>query len=260
VQAKVLPLKTIRNPRDLGGYLTQDGHKVKMQRLLRTGRICNLSRHDQQYLINYGLRKVIDLRSEKERKQDPDTLISGTKHFNISISPEDNTEAGTSFEDLFKKFDANPTAAFEHMRENYRLMITRPHSQRAFHRVLEEMANTPEGAIIFHCSEGKDRTGLTTFFILYILGVDLETIRQDYLFSNYMLNDYRARRDLEAKEKGSSLAFRANLRSLGSVADEYLDNAIITMCEEYGGIDSYIKKQLAVSDELIDLLRKLYLE
>ena len=76
MQAKVLPLKTIRNPRDLGGYLTQDGHKVKMQRLLRTGRICNLSRHDQQYLINYGLRKVIDLRSEKERKQDPDTLIS----------------------------------------------------------------------------------------------------------------------------------------------------------------------------------------
>lgn len=46
MQAKVLPLKTIRNPRDLGGYVTKDGHKVKMQRLLRTGRICNLSKHD----------------------------------------------------------------------------------------------------------------------------------------------------------------------------------------------------------------------
>lgn len=260
MQPHILPLKTVRNPRDLGGYITKDGLKVKTGRLLRTGRICKLSDHDANFLTQYGLNKIIDLRSQKERQADPDSQISHALHYDISISPEDNTQAGKSFEEMFELYKDNQNAAFRHMCETYQLMITREHSQHAFHQILELLANNESGATLFHCSEGKDRTGMTTFFILYILGVDLETIRQDYLYSNYMLNDYRARRDQEAREKGESLIFRANLRSLGSVANEYLDSALITIEEKYGELDSYIENQLKVSSAMKQRLRDVYLE
>ena len=122
------------------------------------------------------------------------------------------------------------------------------------------MLNTKEGAVLYHCSEGKDRTGIVTMIILYILGVDLETIRQDYLFSNGMLDDYRARRDKYFKENGENLKFRANMRILGSVQDAFLDTALITIEEEYGGLDNYIEKQLKISPEMQEALRELYLE
>lgn len=124
------------------------------------------------------------------------------------------------------------------MVESYRLMVTEEHAQAAFGQVLAYLAET-EGGTIYHCSEGKDRTGLMTVFLLTVLGVDPETIRQDYLLSAPYLNDYRAKRDKEARENGESLVQRANLRSLGTVNNEYLDSALITIDQEYGGMEAF---------------------
>ncbi|NWM39887.1 tyrosine-protein phosphatase, partial [Escherichia coli] len=84
----------------------------------------------------------------------------------------------------------------------YRRSITEPFSQNAFKKILETLASQKDGATIFHCSEGKDRTGLTTVFILYLLGVNWETIRQDYLYSNFTLRDYQAAMDKKIIAEG----------------------------------------------------------
>ena len=109
------------------------------------------------------------------------------------------------------------------MCDRYRSHVMKEHAQHALHSILEVLANTKDGAIIYHCSEGKDRTGIVTVLILYLLGVDMETIRQDYLYSNYMLDNYRASRDKIMQENGENLCFRANMRILGSVSDAFLD-------------------------------------
>ena len=145
------------------------------------------------------------------------------------------------------------------MVESYRLMVTEEHAQAAFGQVLAYLAET-EGGTIYHCSEGKDRTGLVTVFLLTVLGVDPETIRQDYLLSAPYLNGYRAKRDKEARENGESLVQRANLRSLGTVNNEYLDSALITIDQEYGGMEAFLTRQLGVSPALRDQLRAKYLE
>lgn len=256
----ILPVKSVRNPRDMGGLIGFNNRKVKLHRLLRTGTISQITQEDADFFKNYGLVQVIDLRSPCECVKKPDREIDGVKHINIPVNNVDQTQAGFSLAELQEKYHSDYLAGFKHMIKTYRRMIVNPDSQKAFHKILKLLADTPKGATIFHCSEGKDRTGLTAFFILYVLGVDLETIRQDYLFSAEMLNDYRAKRDKESEQRGGSFRFRANLRSLGTVNNEYFDTALITMEEEFGGIDQYIEKQLGVDNELCGKLRSLYLE
>lgn len=261
IKPNVLPLATVRNPRDLGGYIGYEGRKIKKGRLLRTGKISNLSEDDQHFLRNYGLKKIIDLRSPLEIEKCPDTIITGVQHYNIALSDEDNTQGGhRDIAKTFAKYRKDQYAGFRMMCQRYYDHVTKTHAQAAIKQIITLLAQTPEGAIIYHCSEGKDRTGIVTFIILYLLGVDLETIREDYLYSNYMLNTYRAKRDHKFAENGENLKFRANMRILGSVSDAFIDTALIAVQEQYGGLDEYLKKQLGVTDELKDTLRELYLE
>lgn len=257
----VLPLKTVRNPRDLGGYIGFNGRKIKSHRLLRTGKINGLSKHDEHFLLNYGVKKIIDLRSPAECKKCTDEELPGVEHFDIPVSVEDNTKGGSSnVTATFARYRRDQYAGFRMMCHRYRSHVEKPHAQHSFHKILELLADTKDGAVLYHCSEGKDRTGVVTMLILYILGVDMETIRQDYLYSNYMLNDYRADRDAAFKKSGENIYFRANMRILGSVSDAFLDTALITIDEEFGGLDKYIREELDVTPELRDALRELYLE
>ena len=146
------------------------------------------------------------------------------------------------------------------MCHQYRKTVRSKHSQAAYHKFFEILANNEEGAVLFHCSEGKDRTGFGAYYLLHILGVDPYVIRNDYLYSNYGLNDYREKVDKLALADGANQYIRTNLRSLASVSHEYLDSALILINNEYGGIDNYIKEYLGVDQAMIDHLRELYLE
>ena len=88
----------------------------------------------------------------------------------------------------------------------------------------------------------------------------METIRQDYLYSNYMLDGYRAKRDRIIQEKGGNLCLRANMRILGSVSDAFLDTSLIAIEKEFGGLDNYLREKIGLTPQLRDALRELYLE
>lgn len=260
MQVNILPVTSVRNPRDLGGYVTKKGQKIKSRRLLRTGNISRLTDEDEKFLLNYGLNKIIDLRSSQECATCPDREIESVKHYNLPFSNRDNTNGGGYEEANFENYRKNQYAGFKMMCQRYHDHVLNPFAQANIQKILELLANSEEGAILYHCSEGKDRTGLVTLFILSILGVDLETIRQDYLFSNYMLNDYRAKRDVQFEKAGENLNFRANMRILGSVSDAFFDTALITIKQEYGDMDNYLREALGVSSSLKADLKELYLE
>lgn len=146
------------------------------------------------------------------------------------------------------------------MCDHYQDHIITEFDQKTVVQVLQILAETKDGAVIYHCTEGKDRTGFVNFFVLYILGVDLEIIRQDYLASNFILNEYRAKRDEKLKQAGENLIFRSNMRVLSSVSDTLFDIILLTIEEKFDGIENYLSKQLGVTMELRQKLRELYLE
>lgn len=95
---------------------------------------------------------------------------------------------------------------------------------------------------------------------MYILGVDLETIRQDYLISNSVLTSYRAARDKKFETAGENLIFRSNMRILSSASDSFFDTVLFTIEEQYQNMDAYLRNVLNVTPKLRDRLCELYLD
>ncbi|MBA1393300.1 tyrosine-protein phosphatase, partial [Lactobacillus sp. XV13L] len=238
-----------------------DGRLIKSHRLLRTGNISEITAQDEKFLLDYGVSKIIDLRSPAECKNSPDKVMPGVAHYACPLSVEDNTGGnGLDMEAEFAQYRRDQYAGLRMMCKRYKRHILAKPAQQSFHRIIALMAGSTGGAILYHCSEGKDRTGLVTLILLRILGVDMETIRRDYLYSNWMLNDYRAQRDLRFKRDGESDCFRANMRVLGSVSDAFLDTSLITINENFGGLDAYISDVLDIDQQMQDVLREKYLE
>ncbi len=257
----VLPIKSVCNPRDLGGYVGLNGRKIKKHRLLRTGNISGISPADERYLLDYGLSAIIDLRSPAECRKKPDKEMPNVAHYNFPLSVEDNTNGnGLDLSQEFAEYRRDQYAGFKMMCRRYHDHVLTETAQYSFHQIIATIAAVEGGAVLYHCSEGKDRTGLVTAVVLSILGVDLEVIRQDYLYSNYMLNDYRAKRDQQFKQNGENDLFRANMRILGSVANAFFDTSLITINQHFGGLESFITNELAIDQQMQATIREKYLE
>lgn len=253
----VLPLKSVRNPRDLGGYRGLNGRRILPHRLLRTGRINQISAADRQYLQQINLRKVIDLRTSDESQATPDPEFANVVHEHISISGREVGQVSQKIIAIHQKYQTDQYAGFKNMCLNYRDFVEQPHSLTALHNFFESLAATPHGAVLYHCSEGKDRTGICTVFLLHILGVDPVIIREDYLYSNTMLQTYR--QELLQQHSQAGMKLRATMRSLASVANEYLDTALISIHERYGSLDAFLTQAVGLSTELRTTLQALYL-
>ena len=160
----------IQNKRDLGGLLTKDGKAIRSGMLIRSANLSHANRHDLG-----GISSVIDLRTPGERKEAPDKT-HGREYLPLPIF--DDVTAGISHE------EETEDQGIPEMAKLYR-MIVRDHAD-SFRKVLLTIMqhDFSEGAILWHCSEGKDRCGLTTALILEALGVDRDTIMVDYLKTN----------------------------------------------------------------------------
>ena len=220
---KPLLLKTIRNIRDLGGISTEDGRTIRPRRLIRSAHLGSASEEDLQFLRKEErLAAVLDLRTNQERLEKPDHA-NGFTCFAIPVI--DDLRAGITHEKGAEEKE------FPDMAFLYRLMITRPETQSGFARALHQIFtwDYSRGAILWHCTEGKDRCGITTALVLELLGVDHAVILEDYLKTNIVNRPKAAAiRAKVAEERGEEIAesvYRAYLadeRYLRSASPSWL--------------------------------------
>lgn len=259
LQPKLLAVTSVRNARELGGYVGWQGRLLKPGRLVRSGKLNRLTAKDAAYLRSYGLTTVIDLRTSGEIKREPDLLWPGVATKSISISSQEVGHVSKDLAETKKRFASDQYAGFKHMCYLYREFITNEYSRHGLAQFLKAAAQNTEGTLLFHCSEGKDRTGICAVLLLWALGVDWDTIREDYLYSNFLLADYRKGVEHAGQAKGESVEMTASMRSLASVANEYLDTALLTIRREYGTMTAFFKKGLGLDQAFLDDLRTNYL-
>ena len=175
----MLELEEGINFRELGGYLTEDGRKIKWHKLLRCGSMAQLTKNDVDYLDQYGVRYIIDLRSPEESNYSPDKYPDKAQYFQDTVYP-------FSFS-LFKNLGIinNMRLGASNMdfgRQTYLQMLLDPHAQAAYRKMFNILLeNDKEGeSVVFHCTAGKDRTGVAAFLILSALGVSEKQIVEDY--------------------------------------------------------------------------------
>ena len=247
----------LSNFRDLGGIKTQDGKTIKPNMLLRSGQLFELPEEEVKRLSDvYNLKTVVDFRGKNEILKNPNVDIAGTKYLNLEISNE--TGKSTS-KDEFKDVLMHGSAD-DHLVEAYDRFIRSDIAIQQFKDFLDTLLNQEEGAVLWHCFAGKDRTGMAALYLLTILNVSDEEIMKDYLLTNELR---KRENDIIIQEiiaEGATEKMIVNMQDMMTVKPLYLDYAIKVLDESYGGRLNYIRNQLNFDDEKMQRLRDKYLD
>lgn len=251
-----------RNFRELGGYETLSGKKIKMHKLLRTGNLADLSPFDKQFLTDYGAKYDVDFRSKEEVDNQPDRVPDGVEYIYDPVFSEDLTNSSKSITDLDTQAHDDADFGFNHMHYAYEDMIESEPAQKAYRKFFDVLLeNTVDSeSVIFHCTAGKDRTGFGALLALSALGVPLNTIKKDYLLTNITTKDFVDSMVEHARQNGKNENVLQSIRDIQSVRSEYLDHAVKVLNDEYGSINNYLRDVMKLSSADIMKLRNIYLE
>lgn len=254
------------NARDLGGIPAAEGSRVKSGRLIRSGELSRLSPSDESYLRGIGLRSIVDFRTEQERKLKADRQIKGVNYLHLpvieSLLPGITRE---SIEDPYKAFSRPDYAAtlgsngFAVMRSLYPLLVETESAIRNYSRFFRLLEDTEQGAVLWHCAMGKDRAGIASALLLYVLGASMDSITEDYLLTGTRCAvEIRSATDA-CREFTDDEAVIESVYWLNTTSEEYLAAAFDAMRDLCGSVDGYIGQKLGITEERKQRLRRLYL-
>jgi protein-tyrosine phosphatase len=248
----VVPLEGQSNFRDLGGYTTADGRRVKPGLIFRSGELSNLTPQDYRAVSTLGLRTVYDLRTDSERATAQTKWAAGPVQTFVSPKP------GSPLAGLSLKSGAQlkPAHARDVMLGFYRQMPTAyaPEFRVIFQQLLQDKA-----PLLLHCTAGKDRSGLASALILIALGVPRVQVLSDYELTDRYLD----LADLQRAGPNSAFLLRmppAVAHVFLAADPAYLESSFESIEQKYGSIDAYLADVLSIGPPEKAKLRSLYLE
>ena len=267
-----LGLIMIDNARELGGYKTRDGRQIKHGLLLRTAKLSNATAGDIEKLVNeYRLGTIIDFRMGAEAAAEPDPEIEGVERYNISIMNEMelrkqremmDIDPGDLMKDPIKGFKTALELKIV-SDEMYINFLDNEAGKKGFSEFFRLLLNeAPDRAVLWHCTSGKDRTGLAAVLLMTALGVDRETCMADFLLTNEFNKDKIAQTrvflDIALKPEDKHL-LNDMLVVLDGVNESFMEKAIDFMDSKYGSVMGYINNELHITDSEIAKLKEKYL-
>ena len=251
--ARLVALQGGSNFRDIGGYRTADGGQVRWGRVYRSAALHRLTRADLTAMEELDLRVVYDLRIDEERERAPSILPEGIRS---ELLPIGGTAAKTKqLTDLLVEGNLRSIPA-DFLVRIYEGMVES--SAPVFGLLLTKLADAENTPALFHCTAGKDRTGIAAALLLSVLAVDESTILDDYELSSIHYTEYQIAR------------LKVKLENAGIEADRYravfgaprhaMATLLATLRERYGSPEGYLREEAGVTDEVFPALRARLLE
>ena len=282
-----IDLPGIGNARELGNYIIGD-RIVKSSVLLRTARLDNadpeaIKRLEQEYHVQ----TVIDFRMTEEQLQMPDPIIQGAENLiapvmemedTLELNPGIKKTFGGAETDVIEKSrdmlamyndpKVDRMAMFNMMYDygmlddnTYVFFLLGERGKSAYRTFFDALFKLEPGrAILWHCADGKDRTGCAAMLLLFALGASRETVMEDYLLTNI----YNAQKLDAIRQQVAHLNFEQKkldtlLFMSGGVAETYMNRAVDTLIERYGSVIGYLKQELGIEESGLDALRATFL-
>ena len=268
-----IPVKSIVNARDLGGYTVMDGRTVRDSLLIRAAHLAEASETDLAYLAGLPVAKIVDFRKIEEKRGKEDLMVSGAEYIVLPIDASGNASAQASSEEMKKikkgkKFDLKKIIVYMAFndkaktvaREMYPTLFFNPDCQKQFAKFFRHVITTENGAVLYHCTQGKDRTGVASALMLAALGADRETIVADFDATNRVYEADVRKYSRRVKFWGGKEEEIAVVKAfLGCNTDNFV-KALDRIDSEYGSMDAYIEKVLGVTAEDREILKARYLK
>ncbi|MBL8288816.1 MAG: tyrosine-protein phosphatase [Rubrivivax sp.] len=241
---RVLPLSGATNFRDLGGYRGLDGRPLRWRRLFRSEQLGALTAADHEVLAALGVAAAFDFRGVDERAAAP-YAVPGLAQHSLAIEPT-VAQHMQAIADSGRTLTGPVVQGL--MKDLYRGLVDAraPRFAEFFAHLLGA-----EAPLVFHCTAGKDRTGVAAALVLLALGVPRETVMQDYLLTNEVFKPPWAPRADIAPEV---------LQALWGVQPDYLEAALEMIDREHGGPERYLERVIGLDGERRRRLERRYLQ
>ncbi len=253
VSERRIPMEGSKNFRDIGGLPTKDGRYVSWGKIYRADKLSDLSSRDLDYFANLGIHTIIDFRNDVEVNKHPDRYPSSypIEYLRHPIGDKEG-ETYAAFEHKVRK----KKIVGKQVKELFAELMTQFADSVAgdFKPLFDRLLLDDSTPLVYHCSGGKDRTGYASAMILLALGVDEETVRKEYLMSNYYRYDKNKKNMRIARLLFYDLS---TLEYLMVVQQEYID-AVFNVIKDYGGVDQYLEDKFDLTFEKRELLREKY--
>lgn len=275
-EAVRIPLERLCNTRDLGGYQTTDGRQIRKHRLIRSGALFEGTQEDLAKLVSaYELKTVVDFRTASESSLKPDPAIPGVTYIanpileeeamGITREDEEHKDGNAVVKKVISAIAENGSTPLDYMKNMYRNLITNPFSRAQYRQFFEILLAQKEGAVLWHCSAGKDRVGVGTILLLSALSVPREQIMADYM----KVNEF-GKEDVDCLMKvilghdkplsREEQAEAAAIRLLFTVDRAYAESVFATMEAECGSVDAFLEKEMGLTAQKRAQLQEMYLE
>lgn len=239
------------NFRDLGGYPAAGGRHVRWGRLYRSADISRLTDADLLALQSRHVALVCDLRGPQEYAQAPDRLPPGTRRLELPAGSEKIDPRLLSGGSKSINRDSLMRAVYTNtsfFKEKYKPLF-------------DELLALPAGqALLFHCTAGKDRTGIGAALVLLALGVDRATILRDYAATDVYWQVGREQTLQRMAQAGQSTEAVAAVRPLLAANPAYLAGTFAAIDQQYGSVANYLATAMDLTPQKLTLLQAKYLQ
>ena len=249
----------IRNFRSLSSAGKVDGKRVIENRFYRSASLAHAPKETLDILYkDYNVRLIIDLRTHMEVEETPDLVIPGIRYLHIPVMEEEDN--GINKDKSHRPSLAERIATYRELGDTYAKLGREEFSLSQFGKAVKECLDLKEGAVLWHCSAGKDRTGMLAFLLLALFGFPRKLIYADYLRTN-----------AEAKRFAWAVGFHAfrstHNRPLAHkvwrtlVANKhYLTAFEDSICETCGSLEDFYKKYCGLSKNDINRIKERFLK
>ena len=255
-------ISSVHNARQLGGY-TIGNKQIKKDLLLRTARLSSLSTEDSLVLADkFRVQCIYDFRSAGEIQTSPDVIPGNSRHLPLSISFSENNgssdykvESDAQMIQMLLKNAEHPMiqAMCEKM---YDKIFFDEASQEVYRQFFSDILsiNPENGAILWHCTQGKDRAGSASAMLLAALGADRELIMADFILSKDYYDPHLESIKIETENQ------RKVIYTLISANPAVFESTLNKVDEKYGSLQNYLTECIGVTPEMMKILQDRYLE
>jgi protein-tyrosine phosphatase len=244
---RVLALEGAFNFRDLGGYRTQDGNCLACGKIYRAGALNRLTDGDLDMLGELGIRLFCDLRSFPEVNAQPDRLPASAAYLHLPIFSHDPIGR---WRVLFQRH------RLDLLFEQFYSRSIIDHGAPVLGDLLRLAAEPENLPLVFHCTSGKDRTGLAAALLLHLCGVPHLTIVADYTLTNHSIDRFLAEIRLAFAWVPNLPGFSLEqLYPLFSARAELIERAFNHIEDRYGSVDAYLRGPVGLKEAEIAAIR-----
>lgn len=262
LENQLIGLTSAHNARQLGGY--QIGNqRIKENLLLRTAKISGLSEEDSMLLCDkYKVQCIYDFRGKEESISAPDVIPGKARYLSLALSfTGDDHKTDTKFENeeqmigMLLQYADHPSVQAM-CTSMYDLIFFEESSQEVYRQFFADLliVDPKEGAVLWHCTQGKDRAGSASAMLLAALGADRELIMTDFILSKDYYDPMVSRIKTETESQ------KRVINTLISANPEIFEATLDKVDAKYGSLRKYLTECIGVTPEMMEVLRNRYLE